>query len=612
MAFIVLVLLALVAGSVSTAEENAFNRQAPLPAAPAACDPTYPYRSFDGTCNNLNNPRYGQANTIFQRLMGPANYADGVSSIRLAQSGASLPSARLVSTTVLTNGTDTNNDAVLVTMQWGQFLDHDLTQGRTFTVAGGCCDGGRFGNVTANPNVECLHIPIPSNDPVYVNANCLNMVRNTFGLNLDGTTPSSRQQVNRLTHWIDGSQIYGNDDATAQSLRDPSSGKGQLAVSIQSGKVLLPVSPSTCSDCFIAGDSRVREQPLLTIMHTLWLREHNRVANALYDIFGSSKSDEFYYQEARRIVIAEFQHITYKEYLPVILGRQAKFSNSKSQSNPAIYNEFAAAAYRMGHSMLTSFLKLYEVDGSESPQSFFLANSFNTGTTRLLNPTFIDNALRGLLRNLVNAVDNCFPDDVTSQLFRASGSPIGGDLISVNMQRGRDHGLPTYVRARQIALGTNGPLPTTFDALKSTHSKEVIDSLKLVYQSVQDIDLFIGGVTEKHMPDAAVGPTFGYIIAEQFENLKRTDRFFYSDLTNSVSFTGRQLKEIRKVSLARIVCDNNDGTVTTIQPEAFRNPSSRNSPVACTSIRGIDFNKFYGNKPISVASEESISGEDTS
>ncbi|KZS13030.1 Uncharacterized protein APZ42_021935, partial [Daphnia magna] len=76
MAFIVLVLLALVAGSVSTAEENAFNRQAPLPAAPAACDPTYPYRSFDGTCNNLNNPRYGQANTIFQRLMGPANYAD--------------------------------------------------------------------------------------------------------------------------------------------------------------------------------------------------------------------------------------------------------------------------------------------------------------------------------------------------------------------------------------------------------------------------------------------------------------------------------------------------------------------------------------------------------
>ncbi|KAI9560223.1 hypothetical protein GHT06_014237 [Daphnia sinensis] len=615
MAFVILILVAVAAGTVSTADENASNRQAPLPAAPTTCDPTYPYRSFDGTCNNLENPRYGQANTIFQRLMGPANYADGVSSVRLAQSGAPLPSTRLVSTTVLTNDTVTNNDAVLVTMQWGQFMDHDLTQGRTFTVAGGCCDGGRFGNVTANPNVECLHIPIPSNDPVYVNANCLNMVRNTFGLNLDGTTPSSRQQINRLTHWIDGSQIYGNDAATAQSLRDPSSGKGQLAVSVQNGKVLLPISPSTCSDCFVAGDSRVREQPLLTVMHTLWLREHNRVANALYDIFGSSKSDEFYYQEARRIVIAEFQHITYNEYLPVILGRLATFPNAigqNGQSNPAIYNEFAAAAFRMGHSMLKSFIRLYEADGSESVQSYLLANSFNTGTTRLLNPTFIDNALRGLLRNLVNAVDNCFADDVTSQLFRTSSSSLGGDLISVNMQRGRDHGLPPYVKARQIALGMTGPLPTTFDELKSTHSEEVINSLKRVYESVQDIDLYIGGVTEKHMPNAALGPTFGYIVAKQFENLKRADRFFYSDLTKSVSFTGRQLHEIRKVSLARIICDNNDGTVTTIQPKAFRVPSSQNAPIACSSIRGIDFNKFYSNKPISVASEESISGEETS
>ena len=68
------------------------------------------------------------------------------------------------------------------------------------------------------------------------------------------------------------------------------------------------------------GDNRVREHPLLVVMHTIWLREHNRVANALYAKFGASKTDEFYYQEARRIVIAEFQHITYNEYLSVILG----------------------------------------------------------------------------------------------------------------------------------------------------------------------------------------------------------------------------------------------------------------------------------------------------
>lgn len=124
----------------------------------------------------------------------------------------------------------------------------------------------------------------------------------------------------------------------------------------------------------------MREQPLLTVMHTIWMREHNRVANALYSIYGASKTDEFYYQEARRIVIAEFQHITYNEYLRVILGNmilvqlqsnysltnktqlnilgpKARFPKNNGPSNPAIYNEFAAAAYRMGHSQLRSFIQ---------------------------------------------------------------------------------------------------------------------------------------------------------------------------------------------------------------------------------------------------------------
>ncbi len=70
----------------------------------------------------------------------------------------------------------------------------------------------------------------------------------------------------------------------------------------------------------ITGDPRAREQPLLTLMHTIWVREHNRVANKLFEKFGISKTDEYYYQEARRIVIAEFQHIIDQEYLRVVIG----------------------------------------------------------------------------------------------------------------------------------------------------------------------------------------------------------------------------------------------------------------------------------------------------
>jgi peroxidase len=63
----------------------------------------------------------------------------------------------------------------------------------------------------------------------------------------------------------------------------------------------------------------VNEQPLLTVMHTIWLREHNRIAENLVRVV-PGQTDEFYYQHARRIVIAEMQHIIYNEYLPVMIG----------------------------------------------------------------------------------------------------------------------------------------------------------------------------------------------------------------------------------------------------------------------------------------------------
>jgi peroxidase len=56
-------------------------------------------------------------------------------------------------------------------------------------------------------------------------------------------------------------------------------------------------------------------------MHTLWLLEHNRIAAILYMVV-PRQTDEFYFQHARRIVIAEMQQIIYNEYLPVIIGMQ--------------------------------------------------------------------------------------------------------------------------------------------------------------------------------------------------------------------------------------------------------------------------------------------------
>ena len=122
-----------------------------------------------------------------------------------------------------------------------------------------------------------------------------------------------------------------------------------------SGKTLLPTT--TCPSCFQAGDVRAAEQPLLTVMHTLFLREHNRVAN---NLAGFQLGEEWTYQQARRMVIAKWQHIIYNEYLPVLLGpnlaAQANMS-AITQSDPAIFTEFSTAAYRMGHSQLKSFIR---------------------------------------------------------------------------------------------------------------------------------------------------------------------------------------------------------------------------------------------------------------
>lgn len=125
---------------------------------------------------------------------------------------------------------------------------------------------------------------------------------------------------------MDASNIYGSTEEEAKALR--SFRDGRLASTFFSREELLPRQTDgtqECNEqgadfiCFRGGDERVNEQVSLTAMHTLWLREHNRVAGVLHQLNPGWK-DEILYQEARRIVAAEFQHITYNEFLPLLLG----------------------------------------------------------------------------------------------------------------------------------------------------------------------------------------------------------------------------------------------------------------------------------------------------
>ena len=138
-----------------------------------------------------------------------------------------------------------------------------------------------------------------------------------------------REQLNDVTPWLDSSQIYGSFLCKAKNLRSENSG-GKLNVlpHPMNPDVFKPLLPRIATNheclsptglCYSAGDDRSNEQFSLTVMHTIWVRHHNFIAEQL-SIINPHWNDEKLYQEARKIIIAQIQHITYNEYLPKVLG----------------------------------------------------------------------------------------------------------------------------------------------------------------------------------------------------------------------------------------------------------------------------------------------------
>ncbi|KAG5314392.1 PXDN protein, partial [Acromyrmex insinuator] len=177
----------------------------------------------------------------------------------------------------------------------------------------------------------------------------------------------------------------------------------------------------------------------------------------------------------------------------------------------------------------------------------------------------VDRLLLGLINQPCQRRDEFITEEMTNHLFQTPGFPFGMDLASLNIQRGRDHGLPPYVRWRKSC--SLSPI-RTFEDLNKVMSLDVIRKLKSLYSSVEDIDLFSAGLAEKSVVGGLVGPTFACIIAQQFSNLRRGDRFWYENPNSESSFTADQLQQIRQVTLAQVLCQTMDG-IETIQPFVF-------------------------------------------
>ena len=201
--------------------------------------------------------------------------------------------------------------------------------------------------------------------------------------------------------------------------------------------------------------SLVPQQVGLTAMHTLMAREHNRVAGHLASL-NTRWDDEKLYQETRKIVIAEWQHIVFNEYLPEILGRTGmsmlgSYDGYNSSVDSSIINAFATAAYRFGHSQI---LPLFErLDENYQPTAFghlTLRDAFFS-PNKIREEGGIEPLLRGLLKSpaKLRSADSAINNNLTEALF-AEANEVALDLAALNIQRGRDHGLPSYTAWRDF------------------------------------------------------------------------------------------------------------------------------------------------------------------
>jgi len=596
-------------------------------------------QSLNGQNNNPFAPRVGSVGTNYLRV-GPARYADGRSQMVAG------PNARAVSNRIF-NDINVNVFSERGVTQWGtawgQFLDH--TFGLRQEVG-----------TTAN-------IPFSRTDPLESFRNDLGVVPFVRSAAAPGTgTTNARQHVNTVSSFIDAWAVYGGTDTRLDWLRE---GSQDGNPDNNGARLFLPsnylprrdargnaaTAPAMAVDgrllaspnaAVVAGDVRANENIALTAVHTLFAREHNRIVAQLPTWL--SQYDRF--QLARAVVIAEQQYITYTQFLPAMGVSLPSYQGYNPNVNPSLSHEFATVGYR-AHSQLhgeietetdldrysSATLAALEAQGVElaiDGEDIELAIPLNVaffnpelvrqvqlgplltglgGEPQYKNDELIDNQLRSVLFQVpVSGNPECLDGPTLPECFRGVV-----DLGAIDVQRGRDHGMPSYNQTRNayglpsktsftsitgestdsfpadpllnpgneindpnsldiIALFDINGNPTTVEADNATRivrRTTLAARLRAVYGSVSNLDAFTGMVAERHVSGSELGELQLAIWRDQFRRLRDADRFFY--LNDPLqSFIRQNFGIDHRRTLAQIIAANTDIPLSDMQANVFR------------------------------------------
>jgi hypothetical protein len=585
---------------------------------------TFPVRTLDGSGNNVAHPTWGQAGTPYLRVAAP-NYADGIGQM------VSGPSPRYISNRIFNDvgqNLFSENNISQWGWAWGQFVDHDI-------------------GLRDETPAESANMPYDKHDPLESFSNDVGSIAFARTPAAPGTGVSSpRQQINTISSFIDGSQVYGVTHSRLDWLRNGASllmspdnylpratARGDASTAPPMD-LMGPLGGSP-SQAVEAGDVRANENIALTAIQTLFAREHNRIVAALPNTL--SQEDKF--QIARRVVGAEIQYITYSQFLPTLGVSLDPYRGYSPTVNPTLANEFAVVGFR-AHSMVHGEFDVTAPAGTYTDDQ--LNNVFPSegvtvernadGTVGLViplvdafgNPGLLEQVGEGpILQSLADEHqyknDEQIDNSLRSVLFEVPkpngknppncGQPVilpscftdVSDLAADDIQRGRDHGMPSYNDLRrayglapvrsftQITGESTDQFPTTDpkidpvdpiddpnsldflqlrdaqgnviplgsaaaqeDAVTGVRRTTLAARLKGIYGSVDKVDAFVGMVSEKHVPGTEFGPLQLAIWKKQFQALRDGDRLFY--LNDPVLSTIRQTYGIDyRHSLAELI-----------------------------------------------------------
>ena len=502
--------------------------------------------NLDGLHNNPSDPNLGSVGTPLVRH-SQAAFTDGISAIPTG------PEPREISNALFNVSRfrlDPRGQSQLATAMWQLVTSHTMALSPAFERNDEDAKASDF-----------IRLHVPADDPFF------NSTEDGVSIPFARTKrlPQSESQSqttsipNRLSSFVDAISIYGNQERSV-ALRSGSNGllkmqEGDLlpqnTFGIKMGNNKM-VPESKPEDMMAAGDPRANENIVLLALHTVFAREHNRLARELKKKH-PTWNDEELFQGARKYVMAAQQKILFYEMIPAMFGKEVvqPYTGYDPTVDPSVSVEFSTTANRLGHVQVAETIPLLEL---EDGIPMYHNISLEEGT---FNPDYLkskdamESILLGSASFSQHATEPQMVHGLRNVLFEVPGHKLGIDLAATNIMRGRDHGLPDYNTLRE-AYGLQRK--STFEDI--TENERVLKGLKRVYTSVDEIDPWVGMLCETHEPGSSTGETIRAVSMEQLNRTRSGDRFWFENQDSGLSSSEIAALLAESSTLGRIINQN--------------------------------------------------------